>query len=406
MKQVAVSNLEYQVSNNVQIQLTSSATDTDTTLDVDDASVLPDTNHLLTLYDSTSEEIVKVTGVDTDNNTITVERGQEDTTAQSWDSGTELENRLTAGTMETLSSTTWVTNNFNNYTDENAQDAVGNIMSGSTDTSVTYDDENDTITVSLTGLSQFDTGNLSEGTNLYYTNERVDDRVNNLLVGGSNVTLTYDDENDTLTIDATDTTYSAGTALGLSGTTFNFTQTLSKDGTSQITGATDINFTDSNDASVTVTDDGDGTATIDVDVTDTDTQLSKETVQDYAWDVTGGTQTLITVTYDDANNIVDFIVDDDLSKYDNSTSGFISGITNENLGDLANVSISSPSSGQELIYNGTNWENGQAKYADLVFEEKRCAVCGERFKEGESVSLIVNKAKEDGTYLIPKHEGC
>jgi len=337
-----VSNLEYQVGNNVQIQLTSSATDTDTTLDVDDASVLPDTNHLLTLYDSTSEEIVKVTGVDTVNNTITVERGQEDTTAQSWDSGTELENRLTAGTMETLSSTTWVTNNFNNYTDENAQDAVGNIMSGSTDTSVTYDDVNDTITVSLTGLSQFDTGNLSEGTNLYYTNERVDDRVNNLLVGGSNVTLTYDDANDTLTIDATDT----------------------------------------------------------------DTQLSKETVQDYAWDVTGGTQTLITVTYDDANNNVDFIVDDDLSKYDNSTSGFISGITNESLGDLSNVSITTPSSGQELIYNGTNWENGQAKYADLVFEEKRCAVCGERFKEGESVSLIVNKAKEDGTYLIPKHEGC
>ena len=39
-----------------------------------------------------------------------------------------------------------------------------------------------------------------------------------------------------------------------------------------------------------------------------------------------GTQTLINVTYDDANNEVDYVVDDDLSKYDNSTSAFIKGI--------------------------------------------------------------------------------
>ena len=35
------------------------------------------------------------------------------------------------------------------------------------------------------------TTNLSEGSNLYYTNERVDDRVSNLLTAGSNITLTY-----------------------------------------------------------------------------------------------------------------------------------------------------------------------------------------------------------------------
>lgn len=42
--------------------------------------------------------------------------------------------------------------------------------------------------------------------------------------------------------------------------------------------------------------------------------------------VLAGTQTLINVTYDDANNEVDYVVDDDLSKYDNSTSAFIKGI--------------------------------------------------------------------------------
>ena len=43
---------------------------------------------------------------------------------------------------------------------------------------------------------------LTEGsTNLFYTNERVDDRVAALLVGGNNITATYDDTAGTLTID-------------------------------------------------------------------------------------------------------------------------------------------------------------------------------------------------------------
>ena len=40
------------------------------------------------------------------------------------------------------------------------------------------------------------TANLTENTNLYYTDERVDDRVNALIVGGTNVTATYDDAGD------------------------------------------------------------------------------------------------------------------------------------------------------------------------------------------------------------------
>jgi len=46
------------------------------------------------------------------------------------------------------------------------------------------------------------TDDLAEGsTNLFYTNERVDDRVAALLVGGNNITATYDDVAGTLTID-------------------------------------------------------------------------------------------------------------------------------------------------------------------------------------------------------------
>lgn len=50
-------------------------------------------------------------------------------------------------------------------------------------------------------LSPFDTGDLSEGSNLYYTDERVDDRVNALLQNGGGLTWTYDDANGTLTPD-------------------------------------------------------------------------------------------------------------------------------------------------------------------------------------------------------------
>ena len=44
------------------------------------------------------------------------------------------------------------------------------------------------------------TANLTENTNLYYTDERVDDRVSSLLVAGTNISTTYDDAAGTLTI--------------------------------------------------------------------------------------------------------------------------------------------------------------------------------------------------------------
>ena len=76
-----------------------------------------------------------------------------------------------------------------------------------------------------------DTDVVSEGiTNLYFTNERVDDRVANLLVGGSNITVTYDDTAGTLTI-AGQSGYSdsdVDTHLNLSGASTN--QVLSWNG--------------------------------------------------------------------------------------------------------------------------------------------------------------------------------
>ena len=53
-------------------------------------------------------------------------------------------------------------------------------------------------------IDNHDTDALSEGTtNLYYTEERVDDRVNALITGGTGITATYDDAGNMLTLSAT-----------------------------------------------------------------------------------------------------------------------------------------------------------------------------------------------------------
>lgn len=57
--------------------------------------------------------------------------------------------------------------------------------------------------LSLGGSLTLDTGDIGEGSNLYYTDERVDDRVNSLLTAGTNISLSYDDNANTLTINST-----------------------------------------------------------------------------------------------------------------------------------------------------------------------------------------------------------
>ena len=86
-----------------------------------------------------------------------------------------------------------------------------------------------------------------------------------------------------------------------------------------------------------------GTLKFNGSAVNTNTQLSTEEVQDIAGPLvaTGGTKTLITVTYDDANNNMDFVVDNDLSNYSNSSSNFFdtagNGLTSSSLQNTVNV---------------------------------------------------------------------
>ena len=54
----------------------------------------------------------------------------------------------------------------------------------------------------ITNISGFTTTDLAEGTNKYYTDERVDDRVSTLVQAGQNISVTYNDALNTLTISA------------------------------------------------------------------------------------------------------------------------------------------------------------------------------------------------------------
>ena len=111
-------------------------------------------------------------------------------------------------------------------------------------------------TADVTGV--VNTSNLTENTNLFYTDERVDDRVNALLQAGTNMSLTYDDTANTLTISSSGKTqeeiedivgamFSSNTESGLSVTY------QSSDGTLDV---------DVDDFSITLTGDVTGAGTV------------------------------------------------------------------------------------------------------------------------------------------------
>jgi len=103
------------------------------------------------------------------------------------------------------------------------------------------------------------TANLTENTNLYYTDERVDDRVNALLQAGTNITTSYDDANGTLTINSSGKTQEEiedivnGLVVGGTGITATY-----DDSAGSLTLTNDITqYTDAlSRAAVSVTDSG------------------------------------------------------------------------------------------------------------------------------------------------------
>lgn len=169
-----------------------------------------------------------------------------------------------------------------------------------------------TNTLSISGGNSVDLSGYLDNTNL--SQEQVEDFAGGMFTTNSEtlITSTYNDPtgkvdltvNDDLSL--YDNTTSAFLTTEVDGSVSNELQTLSW---SAGTGGND---------EITLSDGG-GTVTI----TDNDTQLTQEQVEDIAGAMLTGVQTLITVTYDGVTNDFDFVVNDDLSLYDNTTSGFL-----------------------------------------------------------------------------------
>ena len=161
-------------------------------------------------------------------------------------------------------------------TSEQVQDIIGPMFASNTETfiDVTYDDNDGTLDLIVpvkdedNMASNSDTHLATQQSIKAYvdasvaptlTQEQVEDFVAGLIVGGTNVTATYDDAGGTLTLASTDT----------------------------------------------------------------NTQLTQEQVEDFVGGMLDGTETLITVGYDDTNGNIDFVVDNDLANYSNTNSAFI-----------------------------------------------------------------------------------
>jgi hypothetical protein len=220
---------------------------------------------------------------------------------------------------------------------ESLQDNVQGLFSGGTGITTSYDDNANTLSLSI-DFTEFDTDDLVEGvTNLFHTTERVQDVTGEQFVTNgthTGISFTYDDANDGA-IDATVSLASFDTGDLAEGSNLYFTNERAQDAVGAM--------------------------------------------------LSGNTETLISVTYDDANNIIDFVVDNDLSNYDNTTSAFI---------DLTDLSVAT---GSGLTYNNLTGEFGTSAIPNAQLANSSITINSYSTALGSSVTLVTDDIAEDGS---------
>lgn len=120
-------------------------------------------------------------------------------------------------------------------TQEEVEDFVDGLLNAGDNVTLTYNDSGNTLTVSVAGghtsglnadaldgnhasyfASQTNLDNHTTNGSIHTTHEEVEDFVNGLLIGGSNISLNYDDSGDSLTINVSD-----GSGSGLNADTLD-----------------------------------------------------------------------------------------------------------------------------------------------------------------------------------------
>jgi len=136
------------------------------------------------------------------------------------------------------------------------------------------------------------------GTLSVATDESIQDLIGAMVSGNTetNITVTYDDDNGKLNFAATDTNTNQLTTFSIGVDTNSNATTIAHGETLTIAGGTNV----------TTETTADGTVTISASLTDT--QLTTEQVQDIVGGMVDDTQTFISVTYDDTNGNLEFVV--------------------------------------------------------------------------------------------------
>lgn len=201
-----------------------------------------------------------------------------------------------------------------------------------------------------TNTSVATTDDLVEGTtNLFLTDERIDDRVDSLLTAGSNITLTYDDVANTLTIAST----------GGGGSTLTDTDDLTE-------GTTNLYYTDARaDARIAAADTDDLTegttnlyytdARADARIAAADTDdISEGTLNLYYTDARADARIAAAghITASSTDTLTN--KSGNISQWTND-SNYLTGIAGQSLYSLSNVNTSSsPTNGQVLAWDNAN----------------------------------------------------
>ncbi len=166
------------------------------------------------------------------------------------------------------------------------------------------------------------TSGVTEGSNLYYTDARADARITNAIKDEDNMasdsaTHVPSQQSVKAYVDsqiATEDTIAELNDTNITGLAAGhvliYDNSASVFDNAALTAGSNITITN-----------GDGS--ISIASTDTNTQLTQEQVEDFVGGMLDGTETLITVGYDDTNGNIDFVVDNDLANYSNTNSAFI-----------------------------------------------------------------------------------
>lgn len=309
---------------------------------------------------------------------------------------------ITGSTLDTVGSF---------FTDEAAQDAVGLILLDTADIDFTYDDATPNISALLTttgvtastygsntgdAYSRFTVdskGRITSASQVTISllstavtdfSEAVDDRVSSLLVAGTNISLVYNDVANTLTINNTSTGYNtiqyAGSALTQQAI-LNFTASgfvVTNDGANS---RTNVGLVSTLAQLGLIVSGGffmiNSSGGVDVrQISTSGNGISVANGNGYSGHPTlslnliGGFQDLQTAPladrlffYDQSAGISTFLeLGTGLSITGTTLNASVSGVLN----DLTDVTITTPTTGQVLRYNGTQWVNYTHNFVSLV----------------------------------------